>query len=91
MMTNVQELLDSLTPEIYHQLKQVVELGKWPTGGKLSVEQKNLCIQAVIAYEQKHYKPEEYSGYVPPKKHSHCGSAEGIIADDEVKSLLFKE
>jgi uncharacterized protein len=61
-----QQLLDSITPEIYESFKKAVELGKWPDMRPLSEEQKSLCMQAIIAYEQR--KPEEQrTGYVPPK------------------------
>lgn len=91
MISNVQELLDSLTPEMYRQLKTAVELGKWPTGGIVAPEQRELCMQAVIAYEKKHLPAEEQTGYIPPKKHTHCGSEVGEVADDEAQPLQFKE
>ncbi|MGS2718707.1 YeaC family protein [Eionea flava] len=90
MIESVKELLDSLTPDMYKKLKQSVELGKWPTGGVLTEEQRSLCLQAVIAYEQKHLPAEEQTGYIPPKKHTHCGSETGTIADDEEKPVVFK-
>jgi uncharacterized protein YeaC (DUF1315 family) len=90
MMNTVQELLDSLTPDMYQKLKQSVELGKWPTGGALTVEQKDLCLQAVLAYEKKHLPEEQHTGFIPSKKHSHCGSIKGDVADDEVQPIKFK-
>lgn len=90
MIGSVQELLDSLTPDMYKNLKQSVELGKWPTGGALTEEQKSLCLQAVIAYEQKHLPPEQHTGYIPPKKHTHCGSETGVIANDDEQPIVFK-
>ncbi len=91
MISNVQELLDSLTPEMYKQLKQAVELGKWPNGQSLQQEQRELCMQAVIAYEKKNLAPEEHTGYIPPKEHTHCGSTKGEVADaDEEQPLNFK-
>ena len=89
-MNSVQELLDSLTPEIYQNLKQSVELGKWPTGGVLTAEQKELCLQAVLAYEKKHFPEEQHTGFIPSKKHTHCGSVKGEIAEDEVQPITFK-
>ena len=47
-----QQLLESITPEIYESFKKAVELGKWPDTRPLSAEQKALCMQAIIAYEQ---------------------------------------
>lgn len=73
------QLLNSLTPDIYHSLKRAVELGKWPDGRRLSEEQRHTCIQAMIAYEHRHLPPERHSGYIPPKPHDHCGGD-----DDEV-------
>lgn len=95
MMSNVEELLESLTPQMYRQLKQAVELGRWPTGGHLTKEQRELCMQAVIGYEKKHFPPEEQTGYIPPKKHTHCGSEKGQVAEDPVANdqeqpLTFK-
>ena len=90
MITNVQELLDSLTPDMYQKLRQSVELGKWPTGGVLTSEQKELCLQAVLAYEKKHLPEDQHTGFIPPKKHTHCGSVKGEVADDEAQPIKFK-
>jgi uncharacterized protein YeaC (DUF1315 family) len=60
------QLLESITPQICESLKRAVELGKWPDGRALTDEQKALCMQAIIAYDQR--KPaEQRTGYVPPK------------------------
>ncbi len=71
---DVQQLLSSLTPDIYHSLKRAVELGKWPDGNRLSAEQRQLCMQAMIAYEQKYLPPEQHTGYIEPEPHTHCGT-----------------
>ena len=68
------QLLSSLTPDIYQNLKRSVELGKWPDGQRLSVDQRQLCMQAMIAYEHKHLPPEEHTGYIPPEPHTACGN-----------------
>jgi uncharacterized protein len=65
--------LTSLTPDIYQNLKRSVELGKWPDGQRLSLDQRQLCMQAMIAYEHKHLPPEEHTGYIPPEPHTACG------------------
>ncbi len=64
---DIKQLIDSITPEIYENLKRSIELGKWPDGRGLSQEQKEHSMQAIIAYEEKHKTPEERTGYVPPK------------------------
>ena len=70
---NLHELLNSITPEIYSNLKRAIELGKWSDGNKVSSEQRQLCMQAVIAYEHKNLPLEEHTGYIPPKPHAFCG------------------
>lgn len=70
---DLQQLLESITPDIYERLKRAVELGKWPDGRVLSEGQKELCLQAIIAYDRR--KPEEERvGYIPPKA-TPCDSA----------------
>ena len=91
MINSFSELLDNINPDIYQSLKRAVELGKWPNGEKISAEQRQLCLQAVIAYEKKNLPPEEHSGYIPPAKHTHCGSTKGDIADDTEQPLNFKD
>ena len=61
------QLAESLTSETYEALKRAVELGKWPDGRALRSEQKQICMQAIVLYEQR--KPsEERSGFMPKKK-----------------------
>lgn len=71
---NLSDLLANITPDIYENLKRAVELGKWPTGQRLSSEQRQTCMQAMIAYEHQHLPPEEHTGYIPPEPHTYCGS-----------------
>jgi uncharacterized protein YeaC (DUF1315 family) len=54
------------TSRQYESLKRAIEIGKWPDGRVLGEGQKELCMQAVIAYDER--KPlEQRTGYVPPK------------------------
>ena len=64
---SLEQLLASMTPKIHESLKEAVALGRWENGERLSDEQKSLCLQAVIAYDQKYTCPEERVGYVRPK------------------------
>lgn len=70
------KMLDALTPEVYENLKRAVELGKWPDGRVVTKEQRETCMQAVIAYEHKHLPPEQHTGYIPPKPHEPCGESD---------------
>jgi len=53
------ELIERLDPTVYRNLKQAIELGKWPDGRVISREQRAICLEAVIYYENKHNVPEE--------------------------------
>ena len=68
---DLKQLLNSITPDIYSRLKLGVEIGKWPDGKSLTSEQKELCMQAIIAYEQG-IPEDQRTGYVPPKT-TPCG------------------
>ncbi|USD66057.1 YeaC family protein [Vibrio sp. SCSIO 43136] len=50
---NVEQLIASMTPEIYQRLSYAVETGKWPDGTPLSQEQRDNCMQAVMLYQSK--------------------------------------
>lgn len=63
-----QELLAGMTPEIHQNLKTAVELGKWPNGERLSAEQVELCLQAVIAYDERNLPETERTGYIDRSK-----------------------
>ncbi|MCK9503019.1 MAG: YeaC family protein [Porticoccaceae bacterium] len=87
-----QQLIATMTPDIYENLKRAVELGKWPNGERLSPEQRETCLQAVIAYDHKHKPQEERVGYIHSKKHGHCGSDGGddVTGIDEPQPLSWK-
>ena len=53
------ELLATITPDIYQRLVTAVELGKWPDGVALNSEQKANSIQLVMAYQAKFCPSEE--------------------------------
>lgn len=60
-----EELIKRLDPAVYQSLKRALELGKWPDGRKLSDEQRSICMEAVIYYEDHHQIPvEERVGYL---------------------------
>ncbi len=49
----VNELIKKMTPEIYHKLKNAVELGKWQNGQKLTQHQLETSMQATLLYAAK--------------------------------------
>jgi len=81
-MSSFSAMIENITPEIYQSLKLAVEIGKWPDGRKLSQEQKELCLQAVIAWELQNLPEDERTGYMGPQE---CSSKSAPIAN-----ILFK-
>ncbi|KZZ78066.1 hypothetical protein A3765_08295 [Oleiphilus sp. HI0130] len=66
---NFEDAAKQIDPEIYERFKQALELGKWPDGRALTRDQKELCLQAVIVYENAHNVPEkERVGYIDNAK-----------------------
>lgn len=84
-----QQLLQSITPDIYQNLKKAVEIGKWPDGRPLTAEQRELCLQAVIAYDQRNKSEQDRVGYMPPKE-TPCDTDHDHGHDSE-KPLVWKQ
>lgn len=60
-----EELIERLDPTVYRSLRRAVELGKWPDGRPISDEQRSICMEAVLYYENHHDLPEaERVGYI---------------------------
>ncbi|HAT3902251.1 TPA: YeaC family protein [Citrobacter koseri] len=51
---NLDEMIDSMTPEVYQRLSTAVELGKWPDGVALTPEQKENSMQLVMLWQARH-------------------------------------
>lgn len=61
---SLQDILAMMNPEVHMNLKTAVELGRWPDGRKLSAEQLEYCLQAIIAYEQAFLPEPQRVGYI---------------------------
>ncbi|MCX7080034.1 MAG: DUF1315 family protein [Pseudomonas sp.] len=81
-MSSFNEMINNITPQIYQNLKLAVEIGKWPDGGKLTAEQRELTLQAMIAWEIQNLPEDERTGYMGPQE---CGSK-----SEPIPNLLFK-
>lgn len=55
-----EQLIQSMTPEVYERLKTAVETGKWPDGTPLSDTQRETSLQAVMMYQAKVLKSSEH-------------------------------
>ena len=50
----INELVASMTPEVYQRLATAVETGKWPYGVALTPEQKENSLQLVMLWQARH-------------------------------------
>ncbi len=68
-----EKMINQMTPAIYESLKQAVSLRKWPDGRRLTPEQTDLCLEAVMRFEVENNVPEENRvGYLEQRT---CGAA----------------
>lgn len=65
---NYEELIQAMTPDMHQSLQRAVELGKWPDGRKLTVEQRDICMRAVIAYDYENKPADERVGFIDRTK-----------------------
>lgn len=79
----VDQLIQAMTPEVYGNMKSALELGRWADGRKLENDQKALCMEALIRYENMVNMPaEKRIGYMEAS----CKSSK----DDDVQPLTIK-
>jgi len=64
MSESFTEAAKSLDEQAYLALKTALELGKWPTGDRLTTEQKELCMETIISYEAKNLPEDQRTGYM---------------------------
>jgi uncharacterized protein len=89
---SLHELIRIINPEIHANLKTAVELGRWANGDRLSPEQVENCLQAIIAYEQSYLPETQRTGYVDTSaKQSHCESAGHTHTTPETQTLTWKQ
>lgn len=65
MSDQFRSVVRQLTPEIYKNMRRAVELGRWPDGRTVSPQQRQTCMQAMIAWEAEHVSEEQRTGYMP--------------------------
>ena len=77
-----QTLIDSMSPDIYQNLKRAMEVGRWPDGRPLSAEQRTIVMDALIAWGEKHLPEEQRVGYIDR------GSKAGQVCDDPATTTI---
>ena len=73
-MNTVDDLVESLTPDMVNDLKRAIEIGKFPDNRAVSEEQRELMIEATILYDALKLPEEERTGFIHRKK-----QASGIL------------
>ncbi|MGB1237079.1 MAG: DUF1315 family protein [Pseudomonadales bacterium] len=69
-----EELIEKMTPQMHGAIKRAIELSKWPDGKRMTAEQLEICMRAIITYEQR--LPEEArTGYIDRRRSD--GSVKG--------------
>ena len=81
-MSSFNDMINNITPDIYESLKLAVEIGKWADGRKLTAEQRELSLQAVIAWEIQNLPEDQRTGNMGPQE---CASK-----SETVPNILFK-
>ncbi len=61
---NIDHTLAALTPELVARFRTAIETGRWPNGERLSAQQRQTCMQAVLIWEHHHLTPELRTGYI---------------------------
>ena len=51
---NIEQMVSQITPELYLQLQTAVEIGRWPDGSRVSDEQREMLIQALMIWQSRH-------------------------------------
>jgi len=64
---SIEQLIERMSPAIHLRLIAAIELGKWEDGARLSGEQQDFCMQAVILYESKNLPEHLRTGFNLPK------------------------
>ena len=77
-----QQLIETMTPAIYQNLKRSVEIGKWPDGKPLTPEQRQEAMQAVIAWGKLYLPENERVGFIDK------GHKAGDSCDDPQETAL---
>ena len=85
-----EQILAALNPDVVANLKRAIELGKWPDGRRLSDEQKQTCLHAVLVWETTHLPEEERTGYIhkPKKEGESCDSPHDHAQQEQVVKFL---
>lgn len=86
---NIEKMLSILDADIVERLKTAVEIGKWPNGVVLTQEQRQLCMQAVIAWEAQNLPENKRSGYIDKGHKEEDEQCDSHVPEPEFTPIRF--
>ncbi len=63
-MNALNQVIDSMTREVYERLRHSLEIRRWPDGRTMTEDQLADTMQLVIGWEHRHLPPDRHSGHV---------------------------
>ena len=86
---NIEQMLSVLDADIVARLKTAVEIGKWPNGVVLTTEQRQISMQAVIAWEAQNLPENERSGYIDKGHKDEGDECDSHVPEPEFQPIRF--
>ena len=86
---NIEQMLSVLNADIVDRLRRAVEIGKWPNGVALTKEQRQISMQAVIAWEAENLPETERSGYIDKGHKEEGEECDSHVPEPEFQPIKF--
>ncbi|QIO09403.1 YeaC family protein [Acinetobacter lanii] len=86
---NIEQMLSVLNADIVDRLRTAVEIGKWPNGVALTKEQRQISMQAVIAWEAENLPETERSGYIDKGHKEEDDQCDSHVPEPEFQPIKF--
>lgn len=86
---NIEQMLSVLNADIVDRLRTAVEIGKWPNGVELTKEQRQISMQAVIAWEAQNLPEKERSGYIDKGHKEEGDECDSHVPEPEFQPIKF--
>jgi uncharacterized protein YeaC (DUF1315 family) len=83
---NFEQMIRQVSPDIYENLKEAVELGRWPDGSRLTEQQKKDSMELVLGYNLMHFEEKDRIGYIDKS----CPSKERDICETNAQAEPVK-
>jgi len=75
--SSLMQLVNQMTIESVLNLRKMIELGKKPDGQRLSKQERESCLEALLLWEANHLPEHQRSGYIEQS----CKNKKELIED----------